>query len=91
MKLTQCDVILKAMLENIERKEWTAKDFQSGKYFVGYEASARMSDLIRIHPNLFIVGKVGRFRTLSINWNEAEKIKEILCKLNVSNSKTNVN
>lgn len=67
-KLTQCDVILKAMLENKGKKVWTAKDFQSGKYFVGYEASARMSDLVRLHPDIFIIGKDGRFRTLEINW-----------------------
>ena len=72
MRLTQCDVILKAMLENKDKVEWTAKDFQSGKYFVGYEASARMSDLIRMHPDLFIIGKDGRFRTLRINWEEQE-------------------
>lgn len=75
MKLTQCDVILKAMLENKDIKVWTAKDFQSGKYFVGYEASARMSDLIRFYPNLFIVGKEGRFRTLSINWESKDEIE----------------
>lgn len=80
MKLTQCDVILKAMLENKEKHEWTAKDFQGGKYFVGYEASARMSDLIRMYPDLLKVGKDGRFRTLSVNWNAEEKIKDILKK-----------
>ena len=68
MKLTQCDIILIAMLENKNRNNWTAKDFQSGEYFVGYEATARMSDLLRMYPNLFIAGKDGRFRTLSINW-----------------------
>lgn len=68
MKLTQCDKIFKAMLENKDKIEWTAKDFQSGKYFVGYEASARMSDLIRMYPGVFKAGKEGRFRTLSINW-----------------------
>lgn len=68
MKLSQCDVILKAMLENKDKEIWTAKDFQSGKYFVGYEASARMSDLTRLHPDIFVIGKDGRFRTLSINW-----------------------
>ncbi len=70
MKLSQCDVILKAMLENKDKNKWTAKDFQAGKYFVGYEASARMSDLTRLHPELFIVGRDGRFRTLSINWEQ---------------------
>lgn len=68
MKLTQCDIILIAMLKNPTKRIWTAKDFQSGEYFVGYEATARMSDLLRMYPNLFIAGKDGRFRTLSINW-----------------------
>lgn len=75
--MTQCDVILKAMLENPNKAEWTAKDFQSGKYFVGYEATARMSDLMRMYPDILIVGRQGRFRTLSINW-EAEGINELM-------------
>lgn len=78
MKLTQCDVILKAMLENKNKINWTAKDFQSGKYFVGYEASARMSDLVRLYPDLLIVSKDGRFRTLTVNWEKEKEIKEIL-------------
>lgn len=75
--LTQCETILKAMLENPQTKEWTAKDFQRGRYFVGYEATARMSDLIRMYPEILIVGKQGRFRTLAINWDQAEEIKTI--------------
>lgn len=78
MKLTQCDVILKAMLENKDKEKWTAKDFQSGKYFVGYEASARMSDLARLYPELFIAGKDGRFRTLSINWDNKSGVKQAI-------------
>lgn len=73
MNKTQCNVILQAMLEN-DNREWTAKDFQSGKYFVGYEASARMSELASRYPELFIVGKVGRFRTLKINLEQRELI-----------------
>ena len=65
--MKQCDVIFKAMLENEHKKEWMATDFQSGKYFVGYEATARMSELAKRHPNIFIVGKKGRFRTLAID------------------------
>lgn len=75
--MTQCEVILKAMLENRDKEVWTASDFQSGKYFVGYEATARMSDLKRLHPNVFIVGKADRFRTLKINW-EAKETQELL-------------
>ena len=78
MKLSQCDVILKAMLQEKDRVVWTAKDFQKGKYFVGYEASARMSDLISMYPNMLIVGKDGRFRTLSIDWDCKDEIIEKL-------------
>lgn len=84
MKLSQCDVILKAMLENKNIKVWTAKDFQDGKYFVGYEATARMSDLIRRYPDIFIVGKDGRFRTLSINWEQEKEIEELLKKYDLN-------
>ena len=80
--MTQCEVILTAMLENKEKEIWTASDFQSGKYFVGYEATARMSDLIRLHPKALIVGKLGRFRTLKLNW-EAEETQELIEKYNL--------
>ena len=78
MKRTQCDIILIAMLENKDKNNWCAKDFQSGKYFVGYEATARMSDLLRMYPDLLIAGKDGRFRTLSINWINEEETKKFL-------------
>ncbi len=80
--MKQCDVILKAMLENRNVKVWDARDFQSGKYFVGYEATARISDLIRMYPNLFIIGRDGRFRTISINW-DCKEIDEMLKKYDI--------
>jgi len=83
INLTQCDVILKAMLENTEKEYWTAKDFQSGKYFVGYEATARMSDIKRIYPTLVKSGKDGRFRTLSINWESKDEVDQEKNRLNV--------
>ena len=82
-KLTQCDVILKALLLNKNKKEWTAKDFQNGEYFVGYEATARMSELINKYPNLIKVGKIGRFRTLSLNLENLKEIKEEQERLNI--------
>ena len=77
MKLSQCDVILKAMLENKGKTVWSAKDFQDGKYFVGYEASARMSEIVILYHGLVNAGKEGRFRTLSINWKNKRYVKEI--------------
>lgn len=75
--MTQMDKMLKIMLENKQIKKWSAKDFQSGEWFIGYEASARMSDLVRLYPDLFILERDGRFRILKINWKEKKMIKEI--------------
>ena len=80
--MRQVDIILKAML--MGDKKWTAKDFQYGDNFVGYEASARMSDLVKMYPELFIVSKVGRFRALEINWEEKELIKELFKKYEIN-------
>ena len=68
MKITQYDKILLAMLKNNEKKEWKATDFQHGEYFVGYEATARMSELAKMYPLQVRVGKEGRFRTLYLDW-----------------------
>ena len=82
-KTTQCEFILTTMLQHREKAYWTAKDFQKPPYFVGYEASARMSDLMRMHPDLLIVGREDRFRTLAINWEKYDELerlgKEIQC------------
>lgn len=80
--MRQVDIILKAML--MGEKKWTAKDFQHGDNFVGYEASARMSDLVNMYPDLFIVSKVGRFRALEINWEEKELINELFKKYEIN-------
>lgn len=79
MKLnSQENTILKAMLGNKDKVWWYAKDFQHGEYFVGYEATARMSELLR-YP-FVIPGKDGRFRTIRIDWEnqEAEEMKKVL-------------
>lgn len=79
--MTQCQKIVKAMLENQNKKVWYAKDFQFGENFIGYEASARMSEVAQMYYDIIIAGKDGRFRTLSVNWDKQEeinKIKELL-------------
>lgn len=83
MKKTQYEIILGAMLTNKNKSQWTAKDFQSGEYFVGYEASARMSELNKMYPDIFTTGKEGRFRTLSIDWTKEKEIKELIDMLGV--------
>jgi len=72
---TQRNTILKAMIDNKFKKWWNPKDFQYGKYFVGYEATARMSELISLP---FIeVRKNERYRELAINWKMKKEIKKI--------------
>ena len=73
--MRQIDKVLKIMLDNPQKKVWYAKDFQNGRNFVGYEATARMSDLINMYPELLIVGKDGRFRTLELNREKEKRIK----------------
>lgn len=75
--MKQYDIILKAMLNNKEKVKWKASDFQKEPYFVGYEASPRMSELSKMYPELIKTGKEGRYRTISINW-ECENIEEYL-------------
>lgn len=75
--MKQHEIILKAMIENPNKKVWDARDFQKGKYFVGYEATARMSELVNMYPTLIIAGKDGRFRTLEINWEDVETINNL--------------
>ena len=77
--LTQCQKILKIMYDYIDSdKEWYGKDFQHEPHFIGYEASARMSDLKRMYPQIFIEGRNGRFRTLRLNIEEKDFIEELL-------------
>ncbi len=73
--MKQHNIILNAMIKNKDKKSWKASDFMQGEHFVGYEASARMRELAKMYSYILIVGKEGRYRTLSINW---EKEKEIL-------------
>ena len=83
MKKTQYEIILGAMLTNKNKSQWTAKDFQNEKYFVGYEASPRMSELSKMYSNIINTGKEGRFRTLSIDWTKEKEIKELIDMLGV--------
>lgn len=72
-KLTQCKTIIKAMLDHPEKEWWYASDFQKSPYFVGYEASARMSDIAREYPSLVDVSRDGRYRILRIRWENVEE------------------
>ena len=79
---TQCEKLMwyiyNDFKNNNETKKWKASDFQKGNTFIGYEATARMSDLIRMYPTLFKVDKEGRYRTLELNVDEVELLEELL-------------
>ena len=76
--MKQHNIILNAMINNKDKKTWKATDFMQGEHFVGYEASARMSELAKMYSGIVIVGKEGRYRTLSLNWEKVEEIKDLL-------------
>ena len=70
--MRQKDVILKAMLDNRDKKWWSAKDFMQAPYFVGYEASARMSELVNEYD--FIEKDfIKRFRVIAIDFEKYEQ------------------
>lgn len=77
MELTQHDKILALMIKFRGKKEWfKASDFMLqglGVYFVGYEASARMSELVKKYPYIFETKTEGRFRYAKINFTMLEK------------------
>lgn len=80
---SQRKTILKAMFANPNKTDWLATDFQHEPYFVGYEASPRMSELKNDFPDLFIVKTIDRYRSLAINWDNKELIAEIKDKYSI--------
>lgn len=77
--LTQCEKMLNIMYENrFNKRVWYGKDFQHEPYFIGYEATARMSDLLRMYPDIFFAKKDGRFRTLELNLDNEREILRLI-------------
>lgn len=70
MELSQVQRIVAKMVSNPSKVWWYAYDFMPPRMsfedplFVGYEATARMSDLLRMYPYMFEAGKDGKYRTL---------------------------
>ena len=78
MKLTQKDKIMLAILKGHEKKWWDARDFQNGDNFVGWEASARLSELTKDYYMIFEIAKDGRFRQVRLNWKNKQMIKQLI-------------
>lgn len=68
--------MIRNMLTNKERY-WKASDFMcNNDLFIGYSASARMSEAKKVFPELFIEKYDGRFRAMKINENYFESHKK---------------
>jgi hypothetical protein len=60
--LTQHQKIVAEMCKNHTKDWWLPSDFmQGGEFFVGYEASARLSELQRENPTMFDSRRSGKF------------------------------
>lgn len=60
--LTQQQKVVAEMCANQDKTWWLPSDFmKGGQYFVGYEASARLSELQSENPDMFESKRIGRF------------------------------
>lgn len=67
---TQVLKVLRNMARTPSKEWWYAPDFQRpnmpSDLYVGYEATARISDVIREYPSLLDVKRDGRFRYVKL-------------------------
>jgi len=78
-ELTQHEKILVIMFKNKEANQiswWRASYFQQEQngIFVGYEATARMSELVKKYPFAFDLRMSGRFREIRFKFENAREI-----------------
>jgi len=70
-KLTQHQKIVATMCRNPEKQWWLASDFMKdglGEFFVGYEATARLAELVKENPGMFETEYQGRFRAVRVKF-----------------------
>lgn len=70
--MTQHEKILAVMVRNKAQEWFYAPDFQRpgmhADLFVGYEASARMSELIKDYPELVQYKREGKYRYIRVRY-----------------------
>lgn len=69
--LTQQQKIVAYMCKHQDKQWWLASDFmkqENGALFVGYEATARIAELIGDNPEMFETKRDGRFRAFRIRF-----------------------
>lgn len=70
-KLTQHQKIVAYMCQHPEKQWWLASDFMKpdmGAFFVGYEATARLAELVGDNPDMFDTERQGRFRAVRMKF-----------------------
>lgn len=70
-KLTQHQKIVAYMCQHPDKKWWLASDFMQdgmGQFFVGYEATARLAELVGDNPTMFETERQGRFRAVRVKF-----------------------
>lgn len=69
-------IMLKSTKDSGNVSWWRASNFQQDHYgiFVGYEASARMSEMLKKYPFAFEVRQNGRFREMRFKIENAREI-----------------
>lgn len=74
----QQEKILALMIKRKNEQDWFyAPDFMKenlGELFVGYEASARMTELVKQYPHLFEVRQRGRYREIRLRFEDIDSI-----------------
>lgn len=69
--LTQQQKIIAHICTNPTKEWWLPQDFmQGGEFFVGYEASARLSELQRENPEMFESRRAGKYMERRIKFEE---------------------
>jgi hypothetical protein len=78
---TQYKKILKLMLRKKDIQEWFyPQDFMKpelGDLFVGYEASARLSELFKKYPNMFERKREGKYKITRFKFEDLVLITKI--------------
>lgn len=78
MKLTQYEMILTLMVRNRRKKKWFfPRNFMEpglGDLFVGYEASARLSELASKYPHLIESKKEGKYMTRRLRFENIPRL-----------------
>lgn len=75
--MTQQEKIFTLIIANQSKEWWVASDFMDkglGELFVGYEASPRMSEIVRDYPFAFDVRRNGKFREIKFNFENTREI-----------------